>query len=655
MPSKVSWFNIEIMKQIARSTGWISIVYFLGLLLILPIQLLMMYSEERLPQDYNEYLTLFQVNFEFQLGLLVIVPVVLTVFLFRFLHVKQASDMMHSLPLNREKIFHHYALAGMVFLIAPVAVNTLILLFMHTALDLDSVFHLKDLVYWAGTTVVIAILLYTVSVMIAMLTGISAVNAVLAYIFLFFPVGFTLLLFYNLKILLYGFPSDLLLNQQLEKLSPITYAANRNGSIFHWRDTFLYLILALVFYWLALYLYRKRNVEQASEAIAFPKLRAIFKYGVTFCVMLVGGTYFNGVSNNSLSWIIFGYVIGAFFGYFIAEMVLQKTWRVFAQVKGLAIYAAIIAVLVIGVKTLGIYENKVPDIADIQSVQLANDRSFYMINNVQDDEFIRMKPMKDQANITAVRRLHQQILADRQLKQHKNENLVNYFIQYKLKNGRTVNREYQVNQRLYDDFFKPIYDSKDYKFAVMPIFKVPEEKIKTVNIRANGPLNKQVTLSDPEEIKEALSTLRADILAESYEDSLYFQDRGSTVEFLLNNKHYVEPVDFKPIYRNLSHWLKKKELLDRAAVTADDFSHVLVVKSDTTNHDVSENALKQELEGKENSVDIKNKRQIGELLNRVSASTEKEYKVIFYYKFGGYYEIMSFDEEHAPDFVLKHF
>ena len=89
--------------------------------------------------------------------------------------------------------------------------------------------------------------------------------------------------------------------------------------------------LTIILYGVSLYLYKKRKTESASEAIAFSKLRTIFKYGVTFCTMLFGGVYFSAVQSNSFIWMIFGYIIGAIIGYYIAEMVLQKTWRVFTQ------------------------------------------------------------------------------------------------------------------------------------------------------------------------------------------------------------------------------------------------------------------------------------------------------------------------------------
>ncbi|MCH6269126.1 multidrug ABC transporter permease, partial [Bacillus sp. FJAT-50051] len=209
MPSKMSLFNKELMLQMGRSTGWISVIYLLGLLFVLPIRiLLILYSDSDNFLYYQSRNNLFQYDYEIQVFLIAIAPVILAVFLFRFLHVKQAADLMHSLPLKRERIFHHYALTGMVLLILPVAIVTGIVYIMHFTYDLGSLFTIHDLLYWSGTIIVITLLLYIASVFVGIMTGISVVQAVLAYVFLFFPIGITVLLSYNLKILLYGFPGD---------------------------------------------------------------------------------------------------------------------------------------------------------------------------------------------------------------------------------------------------------------------------------------------------------------------------------------------------------------------------------------------------------------------------------------------------------------
>ena len=649
MPSRMSWFNKELLLQIGRSTGWISIVHFLGLLFVLPIQLLMIYSDET--RSYQpEPNNLFLINFTFQIGIMVIVPVILAVFLFRFLHVKQAADLMHSIPLKRDRIFHQYALTGVVLLILPVAVITLILLLMHNTLDFSNLFNVRDIFYWAGTTSVITLLLYTAAVFIAMMTGMSIVQAVLAYVFLIFPIGITMLVFFNLKIVLYGFPGDYFLNRQLEKLSPISYAAVLDSRKFQWGEGIVYIILTIVLYGLSIIFYKKRNLESASEAIAFPKLRSIFKYGLTFCVMLLGGSYFQEVSYGSFSWTIFGYVIGAVLGYLGAEMILRKTWRVFGRIKGLIVYLAITAVLGIGVQILGIYENKVPEDEQIKTVLFSN-QGFYANDDIY-REYYTPLPMKEKANIKAVRRLHQQLLSDKSINQQKENNQsVNFYIQYELNNGSKMTREYSINERLYEDFLKPIYESKEYKLSTKEIFKLKENKIKTLTIGGNGPVSQGVTLSNSNDIKEVIAAIKKDVLAESYEESRYY--RGSNIEVYLGSDHFMS-FEFKPDYHNLNEWLKQKDLLKDAKTNSEDVTHVLVAKGGIENLEDIEK-VKTDIEKSTDTLDVTNKGQIEQLLNNESADPNNDYTAVFYFSSAHYYEVMFFDEKHAPDFIKDHF
>ncbi|WP_026573609.1 DUF6449 domain-containing protein [Bacillus sp. UNC438CL73TsuS30] len=656
MPSKMSLFNRELIMQIGRGTGWISIVYFFGLLFALPLQLIMRYSSEENRAFYMKPENLFQFYYDIQITLMITVPILLAVFLFRFLHVKQASDLMHSIPLKRDKIFHHYALSGIILLVLPVAITTILLLIIRINLDITAIYSKTDILIWAGTTILFDLLLYIAGVFIAMMTGISAVQAVLTYVFVLFPVGITVLVCSNLKILLYGFPSDYLLNRDLEKMSPITTAITLNNADLKWEYVVIYLLLSVVLYGLALFFYKKRKLETVSEAIAIVRLRSVFKYGVTICVMFLGGVYFSEVQIANTGWIIFGYVIGAVIGYFIAEMVLQKTWRVFSlsRLKGLVVFSAIFAVLILGVKTLGVYEKRVPNQMEIQNVLITDNPYLFKSQYSSTEEYRVPEPLKEEANIEAVRKLHKQIIANEKLnKGHISEQTQDLFLRYKLKNGRYVTREYRVDKRLYADLFKTINESKEYKLATNEIFKINVNQIRSIRISTNGPVGKEAAFADPIEIKEAISLLRSDILAESYEDNLYYQDRGSGIEVDMGRGRNIY-LTLRPSFVNFTEWLKKQKQLERVTITHKDISKILVVKKDYSNAFDSEEPIPQ-LEKDKNSLKSTNKQQIELALQRAGSHPKKDYTVVFYYKRGNYKEVLFFDEAHVPDFVKEHF
>ncbi|WP_207789210.1 DUF6449 domain-containing protein [Neobacillus terrae] len=656
MPSKMSLWNKEISTQIVRSTGWVSLVYFIGLFIALPLGIMQRYSDEmRMP--FQRVDNLYQFTFQIQMSLTLAVPVLLAVFLFRYLHVKQASDLMHSLPLKRDKLFHTYALNGILYLIIPVVLIAILTSIIHSAMGLSMVFNIKDVFYWAGTTILVDLVLFTAAIFIAMLTGISAVQAVLTYILLFFPVGIMLLAFYNFKVFLFGYPSDYFLTKQVEKMSPLTYAAELESGKFTWAMAAVYGVLIILLYVFSLVLYKKRKLESASEAIAFKGLRGVFKYGATFCSMLTGGTYFSQTSNSDIWWTIIGYAIGAIIGYFAAEMVLQKTWRVLRNVKGLAVYSGVIAILILAIHSLGFYENRIPDSSEIQSVLMTDSLNIARPNgdvytNAYGSPYTPI-PMKEKANIEAVRRLHKQILADR--KQESNdirEERQLVFLVYNLKDGGKVIREYRMYEKYYADLYKPIYESAEFKQNTYDIFRVKENKVKSIIFNSNGPSGSSAAISSPEDVKKAIALLRKDILEESYDDRTYFQSRGSNIEIRVG-KHQFINLQLSPTYKNTNEWLEGKGLLEQAKITAKNLDAIFVAKN-TLEPGTDPEREAERIQKDPQTLKITDPDQMNEAINSASVG-RKEYLCVFTYKGGNFHEIFYFDDKHVPGFIKEHF
>ncbi|MCM3584147.1 DUF6449 domain-containing protein [Mesobacillus maritimus] len=655
MPLKTSWLNKELILQIIRSTSWISILYFFGLLFALPIRMLMMYTaEEESIAQYNPVNSLFHYEFVIQLGLTIIIPVLLSVFLFRYLQVKQSADLMHSLPIRREKLFHHYVLSGIILLILPIIFVAFIIMGVHAAFNLSSFFHLKDIGYWVGTTIVLDLLIFSAGVFVAMITGISAVQGVLTYILLLFPAGMTVLIFYNLQMLLFGFPTDFYLHRNLETLSPLTYATLLDGRPLQKIDVILYLFFTFLFYVFSILLYKKRKVESASEAIAFTKLRSIFKYGVTFCTMLVGGMYFAEVQNESFDWMIFGYIVGSIIGYYIANMLLEKSWRVFHKLKGLVIYGVVIAFVYIGIQGFGFYENNVPEQSEIKKVYLTDSPRMNLDPKLYGYTFTP-DALQEKSNIELVRKLHQQIINDKKINAQlpENEFMRTAFFLYELENGKIVTRQYRVDDRIYEQLFKPIYESTEYKMASNEIFHIDADEVEYLNIIGNGPGKWTVPFRIEKDLKEIIELLRADILVESYEDQNYYSGRGSNIEIFLGKDHYVY-LDFKPTYKGLEKWLKDRELLNQTTIVPEDISSIKIIEWDSkemTHPDL----IEEKIENSTEVLEIKDIKQIKEVLTNAGWGRTHHYIAIFHFKEGNYSERLYLDEEHAPEFVKAFF
>jgi ABC-2 type transport system permease protein len=264
MQSKTSLIKREILKMIFRSVGWVTIVYFLGLFFAIPLDIIMNTSVEQ--RQYLAIDNLFKHNFQLQFILSLSVPVILSVFLFRFTQVKQYSDLMHSLPLKRVSIFHQYALTGIMLLILPVLLIALVVLALYQPFNLQDFYSVGEIIKWAGATLLFNILLYMAGVSVGMLTGLSAVQGVLTYIFLLLPVSLVILVSINLPFYLFGFPDQYYMASKFEKFSPlisITQMNERTPSIV---ETAVYLILIVCLYVLGLQIYKRRKMEAVKLA-----------------------------------------------------------------------------------------------------------------------------------------------------------------------------------------------------------------------------------------------------------------------------------------------------------------------------------------------------------------------------------------------------
>lgn len=653
MPSRMSLFNKDMILQIGRSVGWISIVYFLVLLFILPIRMMMMYADREL-NVWTPEKDLFQYEFGIQFVLLVAAPVLLSVFLYRFLHVKQWSDLMHSLPVKRSHIYNFYTVAGLVFLAIPILLNALIILLLHTVYGWNLYITVEDIAIWAGLTLVFNFVLYLAGVFVAMVTGISVVQGVLTYILLVFPAGISILIIYNLGLLLYGFPSSYYSIRKTEYLSPLTHfivLENPNGHI-GWKPVLIYLAISAVLYVLGLFIYQKRKSEAASDSIAFDSLKVVFKFGVTVCTMMLGGMYF-GNYQHTFGWMAFGYAFGAIIGYFVAEMVLQKTWRVFSNIRGFLIYAGVIAVMILGLQALGSYEKHIPAKNKIKSVLVSN--SVYRYQD-ESDTLYNPVPLKGEEAIDMARKLHSVIIErEKSNRQHPRYTMAFYFT-YNLVDGGKVVREYNINPKEYETWLRPLELSHEYKRSINPIFKLKESLVRQIVIEDGVGLNKKVIISDKVEARKALSILKKEVENESYEE--WKKPVGARSYIEIQSYRGEVQLDFKKSYSEFAAWLKEKGLLEEASISAKDVDYIAVLKnsSDFMNQysgDFFNEPMKQVF----NKLTIKDKEDIQQALDQSRRGWDENegYVAVVVYKRTGVKETRFFDENNVPEFIKSHF
>lgn len=674
MQSKVSWFKRGIITQDLRNVGWIGIIYQIALLFTLPLQIIMMHQADHLPYSYREGENLFSILSGIQVLLMFAVPVILSVILFRYLQVKVPADFIHSLPVKRTTLFHHHALMGTFLLVIPVVITAIFIAIVHGTLGLEDYFSFLDIMKWAGLTIVMNVFVFVLTTFIGAVTGISAVQVVLTYIFLVFPAGIMILFYYNVKYFIYGFAYEYYFDQNIQFLTPIVQMVEIYHRSITTKEVLIYIALSIIFYLLGIFAYKKRQIEGATQAIAFRSLKPIFKYGVTFCFMLLGGTYFGETQQGVMGWTVFGYIFGSVFGYIIAEMVLQKTWRIFRKMKGYLIYAAAIAALglLLNLDITG-YEKKLSDASQIERAYFGYGVHWLKEDYPQDLEYelpvaenSKLYPenvvnesnryfFNESENINSIMKLHQQLIEDGDPKLTSRQSYQYIVIAYELKNGSKLVRQYKVPESGYGEQLKPIYESQEYRYSNNDLLRLKEEiKIDKIAVNSHSVISKKYNTVDPKQVEEIINALKSDMLQEPYEDIVSEREIWGEIEILLENDQRLY-VPWKKSYHQFDNWLKENNLLEQARVVPEDLMFAAIIKNENGVEALSKPGMSLEtlFKNKENHLIIEDLSQLEECLYETSWRMEEEYLIAIYYKNSK--EPSYHGLENAPSFVVEHF
>lgn len=371
--------------------------------------------------------------------------------LFGFLYNNRSCGMMAALPIKRETMFSTIYLTGLApMLICDCAAAACAFLLFGSSEYLTA----SALLTWLGAAVMSNIAFYGFAVFCAMLTGrlfvLPAVFLVLnctTYVVWLTADGL-------LGEIVYGYTSNG--GMILMGLSPlinclefvrfgISYPGEKTEAVVYtiggMKLLAVYCAAGIVFSVFALLLFRKRRMETAGDTVAISILKPMFKYclslgtalvlsAVTF--ILVFDDMFDGTAATVMIAVLM--LIGAFIGYFVAEMLIQRSFNVFRSGwGGMGICAAaVLAFCVTGETGMLGFENRVPAAGKIESV-------FVEINyNAH-----KMPLFDDEENIERVRELHEMLIEEKDYLEANVQTCGVVTIIYNLKNGDTLSRLYR--------------------------------------------------------------------------------------------------------------------------------------------------------------------------------------------------------------------
>lgn len=571
MKLKTSFINQGILRNDLKRFTWIGVTYLLLLLASVPLKILMWHSREQAQQiNYTaDYIRIFQFDpyAPTQIMIFIIVPVVAGLLLFRYLQDGRSADMAHALPVSRGTHYSTHVTVGIILLFAPLIITALVSWLLVAGLGIEAV-NITNILNWLSNSLLINLLFFISTAAVGMVTGMTALQGALSYVLLLLPSGLSYLLLHNLNQYTYGFALDYYASK-IENLSPLFRLSWISSSYLRPAEIAAYLGASMVLFFVGRSLYRLRNSETAGSAISFTVLQPIFKYAVTFCFMLLIGSYFNAMQ-DSVAWTYFGYFIGSLLAYFLMEILLNKSVQVFRrhQIRGYGIYA-LVMVLLLGLFHFDWtgYEKRLPEIGEVAGVYMdASFHSFIYQPAAPDSEtvyYYSEGPGKavftDQENIAHIYALHQQIIAHREDNKKTASSVGNRYapqicLAYELPGGKHLYRQYGIDPEMYAGNLKPIYESREYKELHNAIFHINPAEVDFIEISGHHYSNKKLRIIEPEAIAQVFSALQADIYDQTYEEIVGGRPSWASVEIRVKNRVFCQ--DWKKSYTHLEQWLK---------------------------------------------------------------------------------------------------
>ena len=482
-----SYFNPTLYKKNLSRFWPLWVAWLVLWLFVMPLNLINLWQNYGGDQEgiYRVLRSCLNLNNDMQEGTLFLgaayaVLVVMAVYGYLFNHRSAAT--MHALPLRRENLFVTNYLSGLTFFLLPsVVVYGLSALVMFTTLPGElSALALPAL--WSGFWMRTGseLFFYSFAVFCAQFTGNVFALPVFYGILNFLVMAMYSLMASLAERLLYGGWPTVGEPKFVRLLTPVyaMYEASVWDRV-SWYDLWDserdipnlqplelgfedpglmagYAFAGIVLTFAALMVYRRRHIETAGDVVSVKVVRPIFRVGVAVCAGLTGGVLtceFFGIMDREAVLAVC-VVLWTAVGYFVAEMLLHKSFRVFKKSwKGCAVTAAVMAMFVVAccIDVLGV-ETWVPDPARIESVQVNISSTYPMDNGSYFSEDIT-----DPAQVERIVALHAAIVSDykRNGEDYYGDNTMAVYLTY-LIDGKSYHKTYYSVDLLQNEIESPM-------------------------------------------------------------------------------------------------------------------------------------------------------------------------------------------------------
>lgn len=455
MKSKTSCFNRTIFKKNFTHYWPIWALYFGYLLLILPVSIWQMASNQWMFEYYDGASRMYYIVEDVMSAVLLPIPIftfaaVMALAVFSYLYSAKNANMIHALPVNRLELFVTNYLSGLSFLIIPEALTFVISVLVCLGNQITCIqYLLTGFLCQAGVT----LFAYSLAVFVAMFTGQILAMPVYYFILNYLYVGCLYIISQVMGLISYGI-SETWNPGKSCILSPIYYLGNnlRSRVVFDESGEIaqgirivgthlvaIYAVAGILIAIVAYQLYKRRQIETAGDWISIGIVKPIFRWGVALCggvLISTGVAEMLQESRNVDVYVcmVVSIIIVGFICFFAAEMLLVKNFKVFRKKRFLEwagfTAVAVLFVTLFKVDAFGI-ERRIPEADEIMSAFV------YMDYPLQVEE----------EDIPVLLELHEQIIdSKKEYSKLARENSGYYYttLRYYLKDGSVFERRYPL-------------------------------------------------------------------------------------------------------------------------------------------------------------------------------------------------------------------
>ncbi len=471
--------NKALLKENLKRYSLMSVLFFISFALIV-------LAPTALSEDPNSRASLMEMIIlnnahPYILIAMFLFPLCSALSIFSYLHNSAHMTVVQSLPISKSKQFITNYVSGFILCILPLVLLTICLFFgkyAYEKMPYMSSWYFEQL--YQGTintpgnillffakTFIGYLLCYTLCVLAAVLSGAVFVQVLMSFLLIGLIPALYIIHILLSSYYLFGYATNQTIFMNTVRICiPMAtgFGSLEEGA---WRNAPYWIQLAAsgAFTALGLFLYKIRRSERSGNSVVFSVLKIFFIYFGSVSLMLACTSLMLLIADNTIGFLYIYLLVFGVIGYFIMQMISEKTFNVFYKYKGLGVLL-LISVSIISFYKYDFmdYEKKIPALEEIESASISN--PFYWREPFSyRDEFITNDKVK--ANIN---QLHESFIDENKMEAEYYLNpRMRYYnritINYKLKNGKEFIREFPIDPETFRDneLYKEIVDSRAYK------------------------------------------------------------------------------------------------------------------------------------------------------------------------------------------------